>query len=112
MAPRVDPDAVVLSQRICILHEIGAAGQVTDTRTVKVLFFGPLRDIVGAEEFSLPLDDSATGQSAFEALVRKFPALAPWRTSLRLAVNKQYAAFEHRLGEGDEICFIPPVSGG
>jgi len=86
--------------------------QLTDTRTVKVLFFGPMRDIVGAGELCLPLEDWATGQSAFEALARKFPALMPWRASLRLAVNKQYTTFEHRLGAGDEICFIPPVSGG
>ena len=94
------------------MHENGALAQLTEAQTVKVLFFGPLRDIVGAEEFCLPLEDSATGQSAFEALTRKFPALTPWRASLRLAVNKQYTAFEHRLGAGDEICFIPPVSGG
>lgn len=87
-------------------------GQSVDRRKVKALFFGPLRDIVGSEELILDPGEALTGQSAFESLAKRFPALCPWRQSLRLAINRQYAPFEQKLDPGDEICFIPPVSGG
>ncbi|MGB8634534.1 MAG: MoaD/ThiS family protein [Rhodanobacteraceae bacterium] len=32
--------------------------------------------------------------------------------SLRIAVNGVFVDWDHGLGEGDEITFIPPVSGG
>jgi molybdopterin converting factor small subunit len=40
------------------------------------------------------------------------PALAPRRTSLAAAVNARYADFDTPLDNGDEVVFIPPVSGG
>jgi molybdopterin converting factor small subunit len=87
-------------------------GQSVDIQKVRALFFGPLRDIVGSDELILDSGEAVTGQTAFESLAKRFPALRPWRQSLRLAINRQYAPFEQNLDPGDEICFIPPVSGG
>ena len=41
-----------------------------------------------------------------------YPALDEKRASLAAAINQRYASFDDDLAEGDELVFIPPVSGG
>ena len=81
-------------------------------RRVRVLMFGPVRDIVGAAELALDVAEPYTGTAAFDALVAQYPALGPWRESVRLAVNCDYAPFDRTIETNDELSFIPPVSGG
>ena len=79
---------------------------------VEVKFFGPLRDAVGSDEIHLSISEPHTGESAFEALTLLKPGISDWRPSLRLAVNLEYVDFKQVLHDGDELCFVPPVSGG
>ena len=81
-------------------------------RSVTALFFGPVREVVGTGILPLDVEAPFTGDAAFDALASRFPALLPWRGSLRLAVNREYAPFGQELAPGDEISFLPPVSGG
>jgi molybdopterin synthase sulfur carrier subunit len=81
-------------------------------RNVTALFFGPVRDIVGLDRLTLDLGAPFTGDAAFEALAGRFPPLRSWRGSLRMAVNREYTSFDHVLAAGDEVSFLPPVSGG
>jgi molybdopterin converting factor small subunit len=81
-------------------------------RNVTALCFGPVRELVGTGILPLDVDSPFTGDAAFEALATRFPALRPWRGSLRLAVNREYTSFGQVLAAGDEISFLPPVSGG
>ena len=81
-------------------------------RSVTAVCFGPVRELVGAGSLTLEVDSPFTGDAAFEALAARFPALRAWRGSLRLAVNREYVPFERVLDAGDEISFLPPVSGG
>jgi molybdopterin synthase sulfur carrier subunit len=60
----------------------------------------------------LDLPDRATAGAAWERLAASHPALVPRRGSLAAAVNRRYVAFDTPLAEGDEVVFIPPVSGG
>jgi molybdopterin converting factor small subunit len=80
--------------------------------SVRLRLFGPLRGIVRRDEISLRVPPPFSGHAAFETLSAEYPALRPWRSSVRLAVNLRYVSFEETLNEGDEISFIPPVSGG
>ena len=80
--------------------------------SVTALFFGPVREIVGAETLRLDVPSPFTGDAAFECLAGRFPRLRSWRGTLRLAVNREYVPFESVVAAGDEISFIPPVSGG
>ena len=79
---------------------------------VRLRVFGPLKDIVRCEEMTLEIPPPGNGEAAFETLASSFPALRPWRASVRLAVNLCYVPFDAPLQGGDEISFIPPVSGG
>ncbi len=80
--------------------------------SVTVKFFGPLRDIVQRDELALDLSGVCTGEEAFERLAEDFPGLLKWKASVRLALNLEYVQFSHDLKSGDEVSFIPPVSGG
>ena len=79
---------------------------------VRVRLFASLREAVGSGLLELDLPAGATPADAWGALVRSKPAIAPRRSSLAAAVNRSYAGFDAPLHEGDEIAFIPPVSGG
>ena len=74
--------------------------------------FASLREAVGASELTLVLQDGATAEDCWRELVHEHPSLADRRRSLSAAVNRRYASFDARLREGDEVVFIPPVSGG
>jgi len=79
---------------------------------VRVRLFASLREAAGVPEASLELPPGATAESAWGRLAGDFPALAPRRASLAAAVNRRYAPFDTALQDGDEVVFIPPVSGG
>ena len=74
--------------------------------------FARLRELTGHSELSRELPAGATAGSAWEALVRDFPALADYGRTVSCAVNEEYARMTHALNDGDEVAFLPPVSGG
>jgi molybdopterin synthase catalytic subunit len=79
---------------------------------VRVRLFALQRELVGTREVSLELADGATVEASWAAVVGLHPALAPGRPSVRFARNGEYTDPGTALADGDEIAFIPPVSGG
>jgi molybdopterin converting factor subunit 1 len=79
---------------------------------VKVLFFGVLKDIVGQAEDQLDLDCNPTLGRVFDHYASRFPRMRDLAGSILFARNQQFAAPATPLAEGDEIAFLPPVSGG
>ena len=79
---------------------------------VRVRFFAALREAVGREELELDLPQESTPEDVWTRLSSSHPELAAHRKSLAAAVNRRYSTFAAPLAEGDEIVFIPPVSGG
>jgi len=79
---------------------------------VRVRLFASLREATGLAEAVLDLPPGASAEDAWRALAARHPGLAPRRASLAAAVNRHYAKFDTLLAEGDELGFIPPVSGG
>jgi molybdopterin converting factor subunit 1 len=79
---------------------------------VRVRLFASLREAAGVAEVPLDLAPGATAESAWEQVAGLYPALRARRASLAASVNRRYAPFDTALGEGDEVVFIPPVSGG
>ena len=79
---------------------------------VRVRLFAVQRELVGARDVGLELEDGATIEDAWAALVARHPAVAPGRPFVRFARNAAYAPPETVLADGDEVAMIPPVSGG
>ncbi len=79
---------------------------------VRVRLFASLREAAGNDEAVVSLEPGANLEQAWLALVALHPGLAERRASLAASVNRRYARFDTALAEGDEVVFIPPVSGG
>lgn len=75
-----------------------------------LLYFASLRDAAGCAQESIASDASDPRALYTEAASRhgfKMPL-----ERVRVAVNGEFAARDCALSDGDEIAFLPPVSGG
>jgi molybdopterin synthase sulfur carrier subunit len=81
---------------------------------IRVRLFAAIREALGRESVEMTLADGATAEDVWRELVRldDRSALAARRVNLAAAVNLKYTKFDAPLSDGDEVVFIPPVSGG
>lgn len=79
---------------------------------VTVRLFARLRDIAGSGEMVREAPGGATVGAVWSSLVGDFPELSPYEKSISCAVNADYARFNAPIADGDEVAFLPPVSGG
>ena len=80
---------------------------------LKVLLFATLKDRAGTSHVTLDLpDETASVAGVKDALVQRFPALAPSMPTAVSAVNQEFAEASQTVRAGDEVAFFPPVSGG
>ncbi|MCS7023814.1 MAG: molybdenum cofactor biosynthesis protein MoaE [Bryobacteraceae bacterium] len=79
---------------------------------VQVLFFGMLKDITGHSQEQLELEAGSRLQTVFDHYASRFPRLQQMAASIVMARNQQFAPLDTFLEEGDEVAFLPPVSGG
>ena len=79
---------------------------------IKVRLFARLRELVGAGELERDVPVGSTVDAVWRALAHEYPSIEPYARSISCAVNAEYARFSTAITEGDEIAFLPPVSGG
>jgi molybdopterin converting factor subunit 1 len=79
---------------------------------IKVLFFGFTHDLTGLREEQVELGEGENLQGLRRFYENRFPRLGELAGSLLFAVNQQIADPLAILHEGDEVAFMPPVSGG
>ena len=79
---------------------------------VRMLFFAHLQDVAGCREETLSLPVGATVQTAADTLQARGSGFAGLLGSVRVAVNAEFADFDTKLQNGDEIAWMPPMSGG
>ena len=79
---------------------------------IRTLFFATCREITGARETTLDLADGASVADLIETICGEHPAFRSMEASLMVSVNQSYVDRDQKLMEGDEVAFIPPVSGG
>jgi len=79
---------------------------------VRVLFFGQLKDIVGRTEDTAELGEGERVEDLFARYGQRYPELAKFRGSVAASVNQALADWRSPLAAGDEVAFLPPVSGG
>jgi molybdopterin synthase sulfur carrier subunit len=78
---------------------------------VQVRLFAGLRDAIGWSEQLVELAPGAgtTPEQLWRQLNLQ-PAYPP--AGVRVAINQQFATWDASLAAGDELAFLPPISGG
>jgi len=79
---------------------------------VTVRLFARLRDLAGSAELVRDVPSPATVRTVWQGLVGEIPALQDYEKTMSVAVNADYAKMSASVGDGDEVAFMPPVSGG
>jgi molybdopterin converting factor small subunit len=79
---------------------------------ITVLAFAAARDALGGASAGLELPAAATVATALALLTERHPALRPLVSSLRIAVDAEFASADTRLRAGATLALLPPVSGG
>jgi len=79
---------------------------------VRVRLFARLRELAGKSELTLVVPEHATAQGLWEQMVLEYAVLAGYERAIACAINEEYAALTTVLQDGDEVAFLPPVSGG
>lgn len=79
---------------------------------VTVRLFARLRDIAGSAEVQRQLGPAATAENVWRELVAEFPELDAYTRVISVARNLEYVPWSTPLADGDEVAFLPPVSGG
>lgn len=79
---------------------------------IKVLFFGFTHDVTGLREEHVEVGEGENLHGLRQIYESRFPRLGELAGSLLFAVNQQIAEPLAVLHDGDEVAFMPPVSGG
>jgi len=79
---------------------------------VRILFFGMLKELAGRGSDLLTVPEHATLGDVFIHYEEIAPRLSELAASIAISINQEFAGLESELKEGDEIAFLPPVSGG
>jgi molybdopterin synthase catalytic subunit len=79
---------------------------------IAVLFFGQLKDVVGTASADAELPEAATMETLFGRFASEYPKLREMAGSIAMARNQEFVTLEEPLADGDEVAFMPPVSGG
>ena len=79
---------------------------------VTIRLFARLRELAGAAELRREVPDGSTALDVWQVLAREFPEFAGYTRSISVAVNEEYARLGAGVRDGDDIAFLPPVSGG
>ena len=85
---------------------VSSTDQPTTRATVRVLLFGRLREDQGWRERLVELPRTVT------TVARLQQALDIHCPGLRWAVNQDFVTPDRPLQPGDELAFLPPITGG
>lgn len=84
----------------------------TDTINLKILFFANLKEIVGAPQILLEMEQGSKVKDLKKILIAQYPGIEDYQTALLVSINQNFSFDEDLLNNQDEIAFFPPVSGG
>ena len=79
---------------------------------IKVKLFSIYQEVFGTPELNLSVVKGTSVGNVLTSLIEQKPQLAKWREVTRFGVNLHFVEPDMLLNNGDEVVFIPPVSGG
>lgn len=78
---------------------------------IKLVAFGITKDILGGREVEYSWEGASTVDGLLQDLGKKYPQLVDL-SSLKVAINSEYAQGDQAIQATDDVVLIPPVSGG
>ena len=81
-------------------------------KRLRLRLFAVLRERAKTAELQRDFPDGATVGEVWRTLTEEFPGLRGDRDAVAFAVNEEYVQADFKPRDGDEVAFIPPVSGG
>jgi molybdopterin synthase catalytic subunit len=79
---------------------------------IRVKLFGALREAAGTPDLALALPEGSRVGDVWGQLVADHPSIEPFKGKLAVSLNFEISNSEADLSDGDEVAFLPPVSGG
>ena len=79
---------------------------------VTVRLFAQLRDAVGFGVWEAEIKPGAVVGDVWRDVATRHPNVAPFEKAISCAVNANFARMNQPVSDGDEVAFLPPVSGG
>lgn len=79
---------------------------------VTVKLFASFREAAGTPQSLLEVATGTTVGELWGEVVTAYPRLAPISHSAAFALNGRYSPAGATVSAGDEVAFLPPVSGG
>ncbi len=79
---------------------------------IQVRYFAVVREIAGEHQASWDVPEGSTVGELWGRLVKTYPRLQPLGAGCAAAVNQEYVPPKTIIHDGDDVAFIPPVSGG
>lgn len=79
---------------------------------ITIKLFAAYQEAYGKSELKLDVATPITVNEVLEKVLKEKPELEQWRSVTRFGVNLQFVEKNTLLSNGDEVVFIPPVSGG
>jgi molybdopterin synthase catalytic subunit len=79
---------------------------------VRARLFARLRELAGTDAETVEVPAGSTVSGVYDAVRRLHPGLDADRNAVRAALNQEFADWDAAVADGDEVAFIPPVSGG
>ena len=81
--------------------------------SIKILFFGELSESVSASELDLEWSGPVSVGDLFLHFVKDDPERGrQWKDHILYAVNQTQVQCDFMVQDGDEVAFLPPMSGG
>lgn len=80
--------------------------------SITIKLFAAYQEAYGLGELTRSFPAYTSVSDVLNTLLTEHPELEKWRSLTRFGVNLQFVEADTRLQDGDEVVFIPPVSGG
>ncbi len=79
---------------------------------VRLLLFAALREAVGKKEHLLEVPSELSLADVVRLAEAEIPEIARYRGRLLVSLNQERVPLEAAVCDGDEVAFLPPMSGG
>ncbi len=79
---------------------------------VTIKLFAIYQEVYGITELIRQFPLETTVSEVLSLIIEEHPQLQKWQNITRFSVNYQFVEADTKLQDGDELVFIPPVSGG